>query len=146
MHKCKVVKINLHCLSIWSVIKKMTNYSWRKGEIQVFLKYTVATIIGPLYSILFATSVFQDNSSWASPIMPDEVRDRRPFFNAESFKVSQMRGQCRCFSSSVHPNHFLNGSGQGTRVTMAEPTFCSHTFFMFVLDHCPDGRANYGPL
>lgn len=53
-------------------------------DIDVFLQYTLTTVIGSFYSVLFATFICQNNSSESSAIMADEVgehlaRDQRPF-------------------------------------------------------------------
>ncbi len=57
----------------------------------------------------------------------------------------------RCFFSSVHLTHFLQGSGQRTGKAMAEASFCAQLLiFVFILifvsDCCPDGRSKHSPL
>ncbi len=96
------MKINLHCKSFWYFIKKNLTFDWIRiynggkyhSEINVFLKYTLATmcIMPPFYSITLETSICQFNSSTCSPIMPDEVRehqtrDQRPFLHPESLQT-----------------------------------------------------------
>ncbi len=87
-------------------------------------------LTAPFYSILFETSICQFNSSKCSPIMPDEVRehltrDQRPFLHQNLSRSFRFTAPWRCFFSSVHLTHFLQGSGQRTGMAIAEAWFCA---------------------
>ncbi len=103
-------------------------------------------LMAPFYSILFETSICQFNSSKFSPIMPDEVewmnewmkntwqeiRDHSFIQNlSRSFRFT---APWRCFFSSVHLTHFLQGSGQRTGMAIAEAWFCAQwPIFVLIL-------------
>ncbi len=95
----------------------------------------------PFYSILYETSIYQFNSSKCSPIMPDEVRehltrDQRPFLHPESLQILQITAPWRCFFSSVHLTHFLQGSGQRTGMAKAEAWFCAQWPILCCFEVC----------
>ncbi len=84
-------------------------------------------LTAPFYSILFETSICLFNSSKFSPVMPDEVREHltrsKTIQNlSRSFRFT---APWRCFFSSVHLTHFLQGSGQRTGMVIAEAWFCA---------------------
>ncbi len=96
------------------------------------------------YSILFETSICQFNSSKCSPIMPDEmslentwqeIRDHSFIQNhSRSFRFT---APWRCFFSSVHLTHFLQGSGQRTGMAISRSlVLCSVTHFCVVFEVC----------
>ncbi len=73
----------------------------------------------PFYSILFEASICQFNSSTFS----QEIRDHSFIQNlSRSFRFT---APWRCFFSSVHLTHFLQGSGQRTGMNIAEAWFCA---------------------
>ncbi len=83
----------------------------------------------PFHSILFETSICQFNSSKYSPVMPDEVGEHLSEIRDHSFiqnlsRFFRFTAPCWCFLSSVHLTHFLQGSGQRTRMAIAEAWFC----------------------
>ncbi len=85
-------------------------------------------LMAPFYSILFEISICQFNSSKFSPIMPDEVREQeiRDYSFIQNLSRSfRFTASWRCFSSSVHLTHFLQGSGQKTGMAIAEAWFCA---------------------
>ncbi len=87
-------------------------------------------LTAPFYSILFETSICQFNSSKFPPIMPDEVRehltrDQRHSFIQNLSRSFRFTAPWRCFFSSVHLTHFLQGSGQRTGMARAEAWFCA---------------------
>ncbi len=100
----KAVKINRHCSSFWTLIKKIhknVTFHWKiriKMGGNIIVIYFSLIHIGhtvPFYEILFETSICQFNSSKCSPIMPDEVRehltrDQRPFLHPESLQIFQI--------------------------------------------------------
>ncbi len=94
-------------------------------------------LIIPFYSILFATSFFQDISSEASPIILDKfgehlTRDQRPFLRPESLQILQIHS----FFSSVHLTHVLQGSGRGTGTASRSLVLFSVAHFCFEFDVC----------
>ncbi len=90
------------------------------------------------YSILFETSICQFNSSNFSPIMPDDVRehltrDQRHSFIQNPSRSFRFPDPWRCFFSSVHLTHVLQGSGQRTGMAIAEPILVLFLRFVFGL-------------
>ncbi len=97
-------------------------------------------LTAPFYSILFETSICQLNSSKFSPIMPDEVRehltrDPRHSFIQNLSRSFRFPAPCWWCFSSVHPTHFLQGSGQRTGMAIAEAWFCALAHFC-VFEFC----------
>ncbi len=80
---------------------------------------------------IIATSFSQHNSSEFSPIMPEEFgetpdkRSETIFFIQNLSRSFRFTAPCWCFFSSVHLTHFLQGSGQGTEMAIAEAWFCA---------------------
>ncbi len=80
---------------------------------------------------IIATSFSQHNSSEFSPIMPEEfgehlISDQRPF-SSSRISPDPSDSQLHVSTSSLqfHLTHFLQGSGQGTEMAIAEAWFCA---------------------
>ncbi len=80
---------------------------------------------------IIATSFSQDNSSEFSPIMPEEfgehlIRDQRPF-SSSRISPDPSDSQLHVSTSSLQFTSliFLQGSGQGTEMAIAEAWFCA---------------------
>ncbi len=80
---------------------------------------------------IIATSFSQDNSSWVFSYnawrvwrTPDK-RSETIFFIQNLSRSFRFTAPWRCFFSSVHLTHFLQGSGQGTEMAIAEAWFCA---------------------
>ncbi len=88
--------------------------------------------MAPFYSILYKTSICRIKNSKIknfSPLMPDEVRehltrDQRHSFIQNHSRSFRFSAPWRWFSS-VHLTYFLQGSGQRTRMAIAEAWFCA---------------------
>lgn len=99
-------------------------------------------LLAPFYSILFATSFCQDNSSESSPIMPDEfgehlTRDQRPFLHTESLQILQIPSSMLVLLlfSSLHSFSlgFRSGDWDGHGRSFI---LCSVTHFCVGFDVC----------
>ncbi len=87
-------------------------------------------LTAPFYSILFETSICQFNSSKCSLIMTERLENTWQEIRDHSFILNHSRSfrfpaPWRCFFSSVHLTHFLQGSGQTTGMDIAETWFCA---------------------
>ncbi len=80
---------------------------------------------------ILATSFSQHNSSEFSPIIawrvwrtPDK-RSETIFFKQNLSRSFRFTAPWRCFFSSVHLTHLLQGSGQRTETAMVKYSFCA---------------------
>ncbi len=133
------MKINLHCLSFWSFIPKIhkiPTYHWSKtienGGKSHCVRNTFSIscwpqLLAPNYcNVLFPAQqlwVFSYNA-WRVWRTPDK-RSETIFFIQNLSRSFRFTAPWRCFSSSVHLTHFLQGSGQRTGMAIAEAWFCA---------------------
>jgi len=105
MHLLEIVTFLLP-LSEWRIVR----FTHTFVTISLFFcmfspKHVGNNYLPPFIKYFFATSLFQDNSSEFSPIMPDDfgehlTRDQRPFLHTESLQIFQIH-RSMLFSSST---------------------------------------------
>ncbi len=134
------MKINLHCLSFFIFhSKKITKFQLiievkqlKVGgkshcEINAFSSSCWPQLLAPNYcNVLFPAQqlwVFSYNA-WRVWRTPDK-RSETIFFIQNLSRSFRFTAPWRCFFSSVHLTHFLQGSGQGTEMAIAEAWFCA---------------------
>ncbi len=122
-------------------------------EINAFSSSCWPQLLAPNYcNVLFPAQqlwVFSYNA-WRLWRTPDK-RSETIFFIQNLSRSFRFTAPWRCFFSSVHLTHLLQGSGQRTETAMVKYSFCAQWpifvfILMFVLDCCPVGRSKHGPL